>query len=107
MPAYYPSSDCIRLPFLRQFETPEDYYATLFDELIHSTGHPKRLNRFAVEIGSKKERYSFEELVAEFGAAFLCAECEISNARLEGSSASYIGAWSEVLRKDKHLILRA
>jgi len=70
-PSYAPLGDLIRLPHLSQFESAEHYYSTLFHELIHSTGHPSRLARLQ-EGPRGGEAYSFEELVAELGAAFLC-----------------------------------
>lgn len=51
-----------------------------------------------------KEAYEFEELVAEIGAAFLCAHCGLP-ARLE--HASYISSWLDALRRDKRLIFVA
>jgi antirestriction protein ArdC len=36
--------------------------------------------------------YSLEELIAEMGAAFLCAEAEISPAVIE-NQAAYIQGW--------------
>ena len=48
-----------------------------------------------------------EELVAEFGAAFLCAFAGISNPASEDLQASYIAGWSQALRKDNRLIVRA
>lgn len=106
-PVYNPRTDRVRLPHLSQFENAEEYYATLFHELVHATGHSKRLDRFAESSGDVAERYSFEELVAEFGAAFLCGFAGISNTRTEELQASYIKNWAEVLRNDKRMVLRA
>jgi len=53
------------------------------------------------------ERYSIEELVAEIGAAFLCAFAGISNPASEALQASYIAGWSRALRADSRLIVRA
>ena len=50
------------------------------------------------------DAYAFEELVAEMGAAFLCAFCGLP-ARLE--HASYIDSWLDALRRDKRLIFVA
>src|SRR5436305_9974833 len=66
----------------RQFRATFKYYASLFHEYTHATGHEKRLNRHATEqtnfdFGSKD--YSREELVAELGSAFLCASAQIDN----------------------------
>lgn len=102
---YAPALDLVAMPDLSQFETVESYYSTLFHELIHSTGHASRLARASLgtpaPFGSPD--YSKEELVAEFGAAFLCAQAGIFPATVE-SQASYIQGWLAVLKKDKRLL---
>ncbi len=50
------------------------------------------------------DAYAFEELVAEMGAAFLCAHCGLPG-RLE--HASYIDSWLDALKRDKRLIFVA
>ena len=106
-PAYSPRLDRITLPHLSQFESAAEYYATLWHELVHSSGSSKRLNRFGEVEGDRFERYSFEELVAEFGAAFLCALTGIANVSTDALQASYIDGWATALRKDVRLVLRA
>jgi antirestriction protein ArdC len=106
-PAYAPGPDRITMPHLSQFESADEYYSTFFHELVHATGHPRRLNRFAEAEGEKIEKYSFEELVAEFGSVFLCAFAGIKNPQSEALQASYIAGWSEVFRKDNRILLRA
>ncbi len=71
------------MPHLSQFRDADSYFAALFHELVHATGHPRRLDRFSHEEGNPLERYSFEELVAEFGAAFLGALCGIRTPELD------------------------
>ena len=75
--AYYrPSTDSVHMPARSRFVDAPHYYSTLFHELVHSTGHESRLNRtFGDHFGD--ELYSKEELVAEMGAAFLCAIAEL------------------------------
>jgi antirestriction protein ArdC len=107
--SYFPIGDVVRMPDRSVFHTPEAYYATLFHELVHSTGHPKRLARFTPDsppppFGSAD--YSREELVAELGAAFLCAQAGISNAT-EGNSAAYLAGWLRVLKTDKRAVVLA
>lgn len=105
-PCYRPSSDAIQLPHLSQFQSAEHYYSTLFHELVHSTGHPARLNR--IQAGQRElEAYSFEELVAELGAAFLCALTGIENQRTIEEHAKYIHGWQEFLRSDPGCFMRA
>ena len=106
-PAYHRSTDTVTLPHLSQFDSADEYYAGLFHELVHCTGASRRLNRFAAAEGNRVERYSFEELVAEFGAAFLCGFAGIHNAATEALQASYIQGWSAALRQDPHLLGRA
>lgn len=106
-PAYFPMADRIRLPHLSQFENAEAYYAVLFHELIHATGHPKRLGRFSADERESREEYSFEELVAEFGSAFLGAFTGITRPQSEALHASYIEGWARVFRKDPRILMRA
>lgn len=108
--AYYvPSSDKLNIPDLRQFETAEEYYSTLFHELTHSTGHASRLNREGVTklnpFGSAD--YSKEELIAEMGASFLCAHTGIDLPEVTENSAAYLQGWLSVLKADKKLIFKA
>lgn len=107
--AYYsPHEDCVGLPARERFDTPEDYYATLFHELVHSTGHEKRLKRATVteSAGFGSNPYCKEELVAELGAAFLCGQAEIAG-RVIDNSAAYLQGWLKQLRDDKTLIVQA
>jgi antirestriction protein ArdC len=92
--AFYSAlTDRVTLPPAKLFASGEEYYATAFHELIHSTGHQKRLARESVleaaPFGSVT--YGIEELVAEMGAAYLCAESGISPAVLENQAAYVAG----------------
>ena len=104
---YSPALDVIGMPDAKDFVNAEGYYATLFHEMIHSTGHESRLNRDSISdcqpFGS--ETYSKEELVAEMGAAFLVSESGIEVNY--SNSASYIASWLRQLKNDKKLIVSA
>jgi len=107
--AFYRSSeDLVSLPEPREFVDRESYYATLFHELVHSTGHSKRLDRGIdtklAPFGSSD--YSKEELVAEMGAAFLAAASGISPPTIE-QSAAYIESWIKKLKGNKKLVVQA
>jgi antirestriction protein ArdC len=104
---YRPSEDAVYMPTLSRFETAESYYSTFFHELGHSTGHASRLGRLESQKNRSfgSEDYSFEELVAEMTAAFLCAETGITNQA--NSSASYLAGWIRVLKADNRIILDA
>lgn len=91
------------MPPREAFVTESEYYATLFHEMVHATGHPSRLGRFCLpdrdsSFGSPD--YAFEELVAELGARFLCAEAGIVNECAQNNS-SYIAGWLRILRDDR------
>ena len=105
--AYYAQeSDYIRMPPFEAFCDAESYYATLAHESTHWTKHPTRLAR---EFGRKKwgdEGYAEEELVAELGAAFLCADLELALQPRE-DHAAYIAHWLTVLQNDNRAIFRA
>lgn len=100
---YVPSQDFIQLPNIEQFKTVPDYYATALHELTHWTGHESRMKRdFSGRFGDSS--YAFEELVAELGAAMLCAHSGIDG-KLQ--HASYIENWLQVLKNDKRAIITA
>jgi len=100
--------DKIILPKPENFSNREEYYSTKFHEVVHSTGHPKRLNRSSIldyqPFGSPS--YSEEELVAEIGCSFLCATTGISPVTLSNSVA-YIKGWLSTFKNDKKMIIRA
>ena len=105
--SYYSGTDFIQMPHFEQFHESELYYKTLFHELTHSTGHPRRLNRKELEYFVKgDERYAKEELTAELGAAYLCAYTGIDQMTID-NSASYINWWLQSLQNDKTLLIKA
>ncbi|UYV12407.1 MAG: zincin-like metallopeptidase domain-containing protein [Phycisphaera sp.] len=105
---YQPKADLVRIADPDRFVDPESYYATLFHELVHSTGHSSRLDRGLDEnlspFGSAD--YSKEELVAEMGAAFLAAASGIGQATID-QSAAYIDGWRKKLSSDTKLVVQA
>jgi antirestriction protein ArdC len=100
---FIPSADVIFMPNKIDFKSIPDYYATGLHELTHWTGHKSRLARdFSGRFGDSA--YAFEELIAELGAAFLCAHCGIDG---QLQHASYIQSWLKVLKSDKRAIFTA
>lgn len=102
---YNPSLDYIQLPPFGIFREPAAYYATLGHEHIHWTGAPHRLSR-DLKGRFGEEAYAAEELVAELGAAFLCADLGIDN-EPRPDHAAYVQNWLNVLRNDKRAIFAA
>ena len=101
---YSPMSDAIGMPSAEAFKSADAYAGTLAHELVHWTGHKDRCDRqFGKRFGD--DAYAFEELVAEIGSAFLCAQVGIP---LDGlQHADYIGSWLSVLKQDKRAIFTA
>jgi antirestriction protein ArdC len=104
---YQPLLDLVSMPAPEQFASPSAYYATLFHELIHATGHDSRLARFSttsVTFGEvSRLDYAHEELVADLGGAFLCLEASIANETVKGHT-SYLGSWIAVLEKKPEVL---
>jgi antirestriction protein ArdC len=100
---YRPATDSITLPEKNTFISEAHYYATALHELTHWSGAPHRLDR------TKGKRfadtaYAFEELVAEMGAAFLCADYGIQG---DLQHADYIGNWLQCLKNDNKAVFNA
>lgn len=107
-PSYCPQVDVVQMPHLSQFESAEQYYSTLFHELVHSTGHSSRLDRELVPAKSDTwELYCYEELVAEIGAAILCGVAGISDERIIEDQAAYIAHWKEYITTDSKGFIKA
>lgn len=116
---YYFKQDTIHMPKLTAFKTADDYYSTMFHELTHWTKGPGRVNREWtrnwLEVTLEKEvesaadaaslAYAFEELVAEMGAAFVCAFMGVKPS--EGNShASYLNHYVKLLKVHPKMLLK-
>ncbi len=102
---YIPSKDEIHLPPDGAFKDAQGYYSVALHELVHWSGHASRCER---ELRNRfgTEAYAAEELIAELGAAFLCAELGISpEPRID--HARYIESWLRILKDDKRAIFTA
>jgi len=100
---YLPSRDFISMPAFEAFSGADHFYSTVFHELTHWTAHASRLDRdLKNRFGSRD--YGAEELIAELGAAFLCAEFGFDG---DLRHAGYIGHWIELLKADKRAFFTA
>ena len=106
---YSPAFDYIQVPCKEQYRNVEEFYSTLFHEMVHSTGYKTRLDREDVKdcmyFGS--ENYSKEELTAELGSAFLVNLLGIETEKSFRNSSAYIQGWLRKLRGDKKFIISA
>jgi antirestriction protein ArdC len=100
---YVPSHDFISMPAFVAFKSADHFYNVAFHELTHWTGHKLRLDRdLKNRFGSRI--YAAEELVAELGAAFLCAELGFDG---DVRNAGYIASWIGLLKADKRAFFTA
>ena len=103
--AYYaPGPDRVQMPPFETFESSQTFHSTLLHELTHSTGHRDRLDRLRGRIDDKAR--AREELVAELGSAFLCADLGIASSPRD-DHASYIASWSELLTDEPRAVFDA
>ncbi len=106
--AYYqPALDRIVLPRMKQFSETAEYYGTAFHELVHSTGHMKRLARLDATANFGGDAYSKEELVAEIGSAALVNYAGLETGKSFRNSAAYVQNWLAQLKNDKRFIVSA
>ena len=105
--AYYAEGpDYVQMPPFETFRDAESYAATKAHELTHWTKHPARLARDMGRVRYGDEDYAREELVAELGSAFLCADLGITP-EVREDHAAYIASWLAVLKNDKRFIFTA
>jgi antirestriction protein ArdC len=106
---YRPSTDSIETPGKAQFKDPAEFYGTLYHEMVHSTGHQSRLDRFRTA-GSHafgSDNYSKEELVAELGASALVNFLGMETPSSFRNNTAYIQSWAKRLGDDPKLIVSA
>tara|TARA_R100000458_G_scaffold52597_1_gene54241 strand:+ start:5377 stop:6216 length:840 start_codon:yes stop_codon:yes gene_type:complete len=96
---YCPSTDTISMPDFKSFSSQGGYYATLFHEKGHRTGHKSRLDRdLKGKFGDKK--YAMEELIAELTACFVSIALEVES-EPRPDHAQYLNSWIRLLKDDK------
>lgn len=106
---YSPAGDYIKVPEKEQYQNIEEFYSTLFHEMVHSTGHNSRLDRVELRdnVFFGSENYSKEELTAEIGSATLLNMLGIETAKTFRNSSAYIQNWLHVLKNDNRFIISA
>lgn len=102
---YSVTGDYIQMPGFEQFQSAESYYSVRGHESVHWTGAPGRCNR-SIHNRFGNPEYAFEELVAELGAAFLCASLNI-HLQPRTDHAPYIANWLNALRNEKRFLISA
>lgn len=100
---YVQSRDFISIPAFAGFKGADHFYNVAFHELTHWSGHKSRLDRDLKNRFGPRD-YAAEELIAELGAAFLCAEFGVDG---DVRSAGYIASWIDLLKADKRAFFTA
>jgi len=95
----------VQLPKREQFKKVEEYYSTLFHELIHSTAD--FVKRDKSQYASSKKARAREELVAEIGAAYILSFLGMETEYSVANSQAYVGNWAKALKSDPNAILWA
>lgn len=103
--AYYtPSTDTITMPPKERFVSEMAYYDTLFHEIAHSTGAPKRLNRNL--LSERKEEYAIEELRAEIASAFIASATGTEIPMdVSDNNKAYVQSWAEKVENDPQILM--
>lgn len=107
--AHYPGTNSITMPHHAAFDSKEDYYGTILHELVHWTNVKDRLNRRQSHLdrfSTMRDAYAFEELVAELGASFLCADLGV-HPGFRQDHGEYIAHWLGILKGDSKAIWTA
>ena len=106
--AYYtPLSDTVTMPDKEQFTSQCGFYGTYLHELIHSTGHQKRINRKTLtDPNTNRTSYATEELITELAAVNLTHELKISTVDKLQNSAAYLESWVKTLKADKKILFK-
>ncbi len=104
---YTPLSDTVTMPEKEQFTSRCGFYGTYLHELIHSSGHQKRLNRPTLTApNTDRKSYCLEELITELAAINLCHELKISTIDKIQNSAAYLESWVKTLKQDKKILFK-
>ena len=104
---YIPQLDQISMPCKEQFSDIKKFYSTLFHEMVHSTGHVKRLNRIDRTAFFGSEAYSKEELVAQMGSSLLCYLLGYENTDTINNDVNYIRGWLAHLKDNTRELVSA
>jgi antirestriction protein ArdC len=108
---YSPSGDYVQMVNKENFidtqhaNATEHYYSVLFHELVHATGHEKRLNRFentkSMKFLEGKQHYAYEELVAELGSMLFASKYNLSvESTVREDHIAYLQSWIKALRSE-------
>src|SRR3546814_11136614 len=95
------------MPPFDSFTSGNAFYATLAHEAVHSTGHRTRLDRETLhKYHDQVAIRAKEEMIAEIGAAYLCAALGMESNERE-DHAAYVASWLAGLKHEQRANIRA
>jgi antirestriction protein ArdC len=101
---YSPGEDFVQVPPRASFTEPDEYYETVFHELVHATEHPSRLDWSRKKTDNS---YAMGELVAEIGACFLARELGVPASENLTNHVAYLANWLQAMKSDSRFIFTA
>ena len=105
---FSPATDYIQMPVVESFKDAASYVATLSHEATHWTAPAHRVGRDLSRYSKDRSERAREELIAELGSCFLCADLGIApELEPRPDHASYLQSWLRVLSDDKRAIFAA
>lgn len=105
---FAPASDHIQMPPFESFRDAESYVAVLCHEATHWTAPEHRVGRDLSRYHKDRTERAREELIAELGSCFLCADLGIvPELEPRPDHASYVHSWLRVLKDNKRAIFQA
>lgn len=117
---YLPGADKIYVPQRNQFTSVESFCRTLLHEMGHSTGHPSRLDREQCGLKQNRQKYAFEELIAELSSVFTANAIGLDLRGIDddkplaadevdaiSNSAAYLKGWASQLKDPGGELLKA
>ena len=117
---YLPGADKIYVPQRNQFTNVESFCRTLLHEMGHSTGHPSRLDREQCGLKQNRQKYAFEELIAELSSVFTANAIGLDLRNVDddkplaanevdamSNSAAYLKSWSQEFKDPGGELLKA
>lgn len=107
-PSYVTDTDTVTIPRREQFVYEEDYYASLFSQMVHSTAREDRCDRKAeYEALQDGDVTTKEELVADIASSMILSVTGISRKETTNQLKAQIQKYVAAMENDSRLIISA
>lgn len=108
VPAYVPATDSVTLPPKEDFAFEEDFYRSLFEQLVHSTAADGRCSRSAeFKVMSEGGVSEKEELIAEIGSSMCLSVAGMKRRETHEQVSAECQKWIKVLGGNNRLLIQA